>query len=213
MSASRDSPGLAESPASLRRRLRAARRGIGPSRQRVHAVAAAIFISRIPKLRNARRVALYSAADGELDPWPLMGRLVSGGRHWYLPVLHPFRPGRLWFARYRPIDPMRPNRFGIPEPQRRGRQRCPAQTLDLVLLPLVGFDADCNRIGMGGGFYDRSFAFLLSRRHWHRPLLIGLAHECQRVDAIEPQPWDVPLDAVVTERGIYWREQRVARDE
>ncbi len=142
-----------------------------------------------------------------------MARLPGGGRRWYLPVLHPFRPGRLWFARYRPVDPMRPNRFGIQEPQRRGRQLCPAHGLDLVLLPLVGFDTHCNRIGMGGGFYDRSFAFLLRRRYWRRPLLIGLAHECQRVDAIERQPWDVPLDAVVTERGIYWGEGRVARGE
>ena len=202
-----------ESPASLRRRLRAARRGLGAARQRAHAAAAATWLARETQLHNARHIALYFAADGELDPWPLMALLPRGGRRWYLPVLHPFRAGRLWFARYRPIDPMRPNRFGIPEPQRRGHQLCPAQTLDLVLLPLVGFDTRCNRIGMGGGFYDRSFAFLLGRRHWHRPLLIGLAHECQRVDAIERRPWDVPLDAVVTERGIYWGEFRVASGE
>jgi len=156
-------------------------------------------------LRNARRIALYHAADGELDPSPLMHRLSPRGRRWYLPVLAGYLPGRLWFVRYRPADPMHRNGFGIPEPARRGRQLCPARALHLVLLPLVGFDACCNRIGMGKGYYDRSFAFLRRRRHWHRPLLIGLAHECQRIDAIEPRPWDVPLDAVVTERAIYWR--------
>jgi 5-formyltetrahydrofolate cyclo-ligase len=120
-------------------------------------------------------------------------------------VLHPYLPGRLWFVRYWRDDPMRRNRFGIPEPARRGRQLCPARTLNLVLLPLVGFDAGCNRIGMGKGYYDRSFAFLRARQHWQRPLLIGLAHECQRIETIAPRPWDVPLDAVVTERRIYWR--------
>ena len=194
-----------EPPASLRRRLRAARRGLGDPRQRAHAVAAAAQLARLPGLRKARRIALYCPADGELDPRPLISQWPRSGRRWYLPVLHPFRPGKLWFARYRPVDPTRANRFGIPEPLRRGRQLCSPHALDLVLLPLVGFDADCNRIGMGGGFYDRSFAFLLRRRQWHRPRLIGLAHECQRVDAIERRPWDVPLDAVVTERGIYWR--------
>lgn len=156
-------------------------------------------------LRHARRTALYRAADGELDPWLLMDRLPRRGRRWYLPVLHPFIAGRLWFVRYRPLDPTRRNRFGIAEPARRGRQLYPARALDLVLLPLVGFDARCNRIGMGKGYYDRSFAFLRARRHWSRPLLVGLAHECQRVDVIEPRPWDVPLDAVVTERRLYWR--------
>ena len=204
---------LGEAPASPRRRLRAARRELGPFRQRAHAAAAARRLARIAKLRNAKRIALYRASDGELDPAPLMARLPRGGRHWYLPVLHPFLPGRLWFARYRPADPMRPNRFGIQEPARRRGQLCAPRSLQLVLLPLVGFDASGNRIGMGGGFYDRSFAFLRKRRQWHRPRLVGLAHECQRVDAIEPRPWDVPLDAVVTEHGIDWREGRGTSDE
>lgn len=102
---------------------------------------------------------------------------------------------------------MRPNRYGIAEPVHRGLHLCSVRALHLVLLPLVGFDARCNRIGMGGGFYDRSFAFLRGRRCWRRPLLVGLAHECQRVDAIKPRPWDLPLDAVVSERRIYWRAQ------
>ena len=190
---------------TLRQRLRAARRGLGEQLQRAHAASVATRLARQPMLRNARRIALYHAADGELDPWLLINRLPRRGRRWYLPVLHPYLPGRLWFVRYRPADPMRRNRFGIPEPARRGRQLCPARALNLVLLPLVGFDACCNRIGMGKGYYDRSFAFLRGRQHWHRPLLVGLAHECQHIDAIKPRPWDVPLDAVVTEREIYWR--------
>jgi 5-formyltetrahydrofolate cyclo-ligase len=77
--------------------------------------------------------------------------------------------------------------------------------LDLLLVPLVGFDADCNRLGMGGGFYDRTLAYLTRRTHWRRPRLVGIAHECQRVERLETGPWDVPLDAVATERRLYWR--------
>jgi 5-formyltetrahydrofolate cyclo-ligase len=72
-------------------------------------------------------------------------------------------------------------------------------------MPLVGFDANCNRLGMGGGFYDRTLAYLRLRRCWRRPLLIGIAHECQRVERLETNTWDVPLDLVVTEERIYRR--------
>jgi len=154
-------------------------------------------------LRGAKRVALYVAADGEPDVWTLLERMPARGRRWYLPVLRGHAPGRLWFVRHRPGEPLRPNRFGIPEPVRRRRHIQPVHALDLVLVPLVGFDARCNRLGMGAGFYDRSLAPLRRRRHWHRPLLVGIAHDCQRVEQLQPQPWDVPLDAVVTENGTY----------
>jgi len=197
-----------ESPPSVRRRLRAARHALSAAQQREHATAAVRLLTRLPMLLHARSVALYSAADGELDPWSLMQRTPGRERRWYLPVLRRHALGRLWFVRYTNKDRLRANRLGIPEPTRRKRRIAAAHALDLILLPLVGFDTHCNRIGMGAGYYDRSLAFLRHRRHWRRPLLIGLAHECQRLDGIEPRPWDVPLDAVVTEARIY---ERVAR--
>jgi len=190
---------------TLRRHLRAARRALTPSEQRDHADAVAKLIAREPRLRLNRRIALYIPADGEIDPRPLRARLPGGRRRWYLPVLRGHAAGRLWFVRWRERDKLHANCFGIPEPVRRGRHILSAHALDLVLTPLVGFDSHCNRIGMGGGFYDRTLAFLRRRVHWQRPLLVGLAHECQRVDHIETQEWDVPLDAVVTEAGVYWR--------
>jgi 5-formyltetrahydrofolate cyclo-ligase len=193
-----------ESLPSLRRRLRAARRALSPVEQTAHAGAVAARIARDPRLRRARRIALYLPADGEVDPVPLRTLLNGSAHRWYLPVLRGHAAGRLWFVRWRERDRLRCNGFGIPEPVRR-RYIHPTHALDLVLAPLVGFDAQCNRIGMGGGFYDRTLAFLHRRRHWRRPLLIGLAHECQRVDRIEPSPWDVPLDAVFTEAGVYRR--------
>jgi 5-formyltetrahydrofolate cyclo-ligase len=72
----------------------------------------------------------------------------------------------------------------------------------------VGFDGECNRLGMGGGFYDRTLAYLRQRTHWRRPRLIGIAHACQRLDRIDPRPWDIPLDGVATEERIYWRRGR-----
>lgn len=154
---------------------------------------------------SALRVALYLAVDGELDPLPLIKRRPARTRAWFLPVLRSHQPGRLWFVRWHQGERLRANRYGIGEPIRRHRRLHHARQLDLILLPLVGFDARCNRIGMGAGFYDRSLAFLRRRCCWHRPRLIGLAHECQRLPSIEPRPWDIRLDAVVTEARVYRR--------
>ncbi len=199
-------PPLTASPESLRalrRRLRAARRNLDQRRQQANAHAIVRHLRRAHVLRGATRIALYVAADGEPDIWSLVERLPARGRAWYLPVLRGHVPGRLWFVRHRLGEPLRPNRFGIPEPRRRGRQILPVHALDLVLMPLVGFDDQCHRIGMGAGFYDRTLAPLRRRQHWRRPLLVGIAHECQRMDRLAPQPWDVVLDAVVTEAGVY----------
>jgi 5-formyltetrahydrofolate cyclo-ligase len=163
-------------------------------------------------MHSAKRIALYIPLPGELDPSPIRERL-PGRRRWYLPVLRQHAPGRLWFVRLDAKSRLRRNRFGILEPTARNRQIAPPQGLDLILVPLVGFDAQCHRIGMGAGFYDRSLAFLGDRQQWQRPRLFGLAHECQRIDAIEPEPWDRPMDAVVTERALYRRGIRDARRE
>ena len=105
------------------------------------------------------------------------------------------------FRRYRPGEKLVANRFGIPEPPHRRGNTLSAKQLDVIFLPLVGFDAAGNRLGMGGGFYDRTLSQLPAR---NRPLLAGLAHDVQRVDKLPVQRWDIPLDAVVTDRRIYW---------
>lgn len=162
-----------------------------------------------PFLR-ASRIGLYWPADGELDPLPLL-RLADGlGKQCYLPVLSPIRVGalrnKLLFARHLPTQRIQANRFGIPEPRGRGRHLARPIALDLLIVPLVGFDDHCNRIGMGGGFYDRTLAYLRHHKHWRRPRLLGLAHECQRITAITRQPWDIRLDAIVTEARLYSKE-------
>ncbi len=189
--------------AQLRRRMRTARRALTPHQQRQAAEALVKRLLRLPAVRRARRVALYLPNDGEIDPTGLIAPLHARGTRLALPLLAPLGQGRLWFLPWQPGEPLSANRFGIPEPACSRRRRLPDWHLDLVLLPLVAFDANGNRLGMGGGFYDRTFARLASRRHWRRPRLIGIAHHFQQTDALPQQPWDVPLDAVVTDRALH----------
>jgi len=189
-------PGQAALRRALRRELRRRRRGLPEQARRQAALAAARNARALPWLRRARHLACYWPADGELDPRPLVERLLTPGKVAYLPVVRP--DGRLWFAPWRAGVAWRLNRYGIPEPC---GQAVPARALDLILLPLVAFDVRGYRLGMGGGYYDRTLAFLRHRLR-HRPRLVGLAYSWQEVASLPAEPWDVPLDAVVTEAGV-----------
>ena len=151
-------------------------------------------LARLGLPRPHSRIAAYQAMDGEIDPSIVLHRALALGCDVHLPVITSVRKPRMRFA---PLT-------DAGEPAAVARA-APARWLDLVLVPLVGFDRDGNRLGMGAGFYDRQFGFLQHRRHWHRPLLIGLAFEAQRLERLTPLPHDVPLWAVVTERGVYRR--------
>ncbi len=150
-------------------------------------------------LRRATRIACYLPNDGEMDLTPLMHTLWAMKRTTYLPVL---RDKRLWFLPFSPDTPLATNRFGIPEPAIAAPRRCEPAALDMVLMPLVAFDDAGNRLGMGGGYYDQTFAFLGLRRYWRKPLLLGVAYELQRCQGLDVRDWDVPLDGIVTERGV-----------
>ncbi len=190
---------------ALRRQLREARRSLSPAQQRQAARQLYRQLAQHPLWRRARRVALYLPADGEIDPRPLLQALWRQGKSTYLPVLQAWPPTRMVFQWHGPAQKLRPNRYGIAEPPQDRRRQRRAWSLDLILLPLVGFDAQGGRLGMGGGFYDRSLAYLQRRQHWRSPLLIGLAHECQKVDQLALASWDVPLAAIVTDAGWYGR--------
>ena len=143
-------------------------------------------------------VAGYWAMDGEIGLHAFQVRLPSS-LIYCLPMLHP--DGLLRFAPWNPGDALVTNRHGIPEPDVQPDDALEAGQMTLVVLPLVGFDAGCQRLGMGGGWYDRSFAF----RHAQAapPWLAGAAFDVQRVDAITAEAWDVRLDAVCSERATY----------
>jgi 5-formyltetrahydrofolate cyclo-ligase len=138
-----------------------------------------------------------------MDPRPLMNYLWALGRSLYLPVLVGLHERRLWFSAYTPGDALVCNRYGIPEPARVHGRRIKTTALDLVLMPLVAFDATGHRLGMGGGYYDQCFGFLNRRTCWRKPRLVGLAYEFQQLPFIKPEPWDVALDAIATERHVY----------
>jgi 5-formyltetrahydrofolate cyclo-ligase len=179
------------------------RRALSPKEQQQHSLELVRHIKHIRWLWRAKRVAAYLAVDGELNLAPLISELQQAGRRVYLPVLRPPPQCKLWFARYTPNSRLRPNRFAILEPLLGLTGRQYPRTLDIILLPLVAFDANCQRVGMGGGFYDRTLAYQRHRPAWRRPHLIGIAHECQQIEKILARSWDVPLDAVVTERRVY----------
>ncbi|MDX9873284.1 MAG: 5-formyltetrahydrofolate cyclo-ligase [Spongiibacteraceae bacterium] len=178
---------------ALRRQLRRRRQSLTRHQQQRAARRLAAVVLRRPELRRVQHIALYLPQDGEISPLPLVNELLARGKCVYLPVL---RPGSLLRFRRFPAARMRRNRFGIAEPL--GRDVRP-EHLDLVFLPLVGFDRYGGRLGMGGGYYDRSFAFVRSGRV-RRPLLVGLGHAFQEVERLPIEPWDVPLAAIATER-------------
>lgn len=199
-----ETPTLHDQRKTLRRELRRRRRALTPRQRQQAAQALCRRLRRLPEVQRARRVALYLPNDGEIDVTPLLGWLRRRGAKAYLPVLRPLSDNRLWFVHYHNATPMVANRFGIHEPHTRHAahraRRLSPWALDLVLLPLVGFDEHGNRMGMGGGFYDRSFAFARHRRP--RPRLIGVAHDCQRVARLPVASWDVPLDAIVSDARV-----------
>lgn len=185
---------------ALRRQMRAARRTLSDQEQADAAESLLRHMQQRPEFRRARRVAVYLPRDGEIDPGPLAGWFHRRRCLVCLPAIDPVTRGsqRLQFAPWRPDSRWHTNRFGIPEPV--AERRVPGWTLDLVLLPLVAFDAAGNRLGMGGGFYDRTFD--VRRPRAHRPRLIGLAHALQEVAALPAEDHDVPLDGIATDRAF-----------
>lgn len=194
---------LAQAKQRLRQQMRARRRNLSPEQQGRAAHSLAKHLIRLPVFVRSRHLALYLPNDGEIDPGPLALAAWRMGKRCYLPVLHPLSGRQLAFVRYQPDTVLRPNRFGIPEPDFRRTPRLAPEHLDLVLLPLVAFDRTGSRLGMGGGFYDRTFAFKQRHRVWrHKPQLIGLAHSCQEAGDVVRESWDLPLSAVATDQGI-----------
>ena len=187
----------------LRRMLRNARRALTPSEQRKAAQGVYRQLAQHPLFRRAKHISLYLPTDGEIDPRLLLRAAQRRGKATYLPVLSAWPRTKMVFQRVRPGEKLLPNRFRILEPRVNVRRQRKVWGLDLVLLPLVGFDDAGGRLGMGGGFYDRSLAYLARRQHWRKPTLLGLAHECQKVERLVQASWDVPLAGTITDKQWY----------
>ena len=187
---------------SIRTQTRAKRCALSPHQQEESAKQFANHFAKTPMFRKSERIAFYVANDGELDPSHLMATAWATGKSCYLPVLTPTHEKSLLFAPYESDTPMTYNQFGIPEPAISVRHRIKARYLDLIIMPLVAFDKQGNRLGMGGGYYDRTLSFLNVRAKWIKPRLVGIGHSFQEVPSIESESWDVPLSYLATEQNL-----------
>ena len=179
--------------------LRRLRRAVSTSERQRAARAIGRYLAATHWLRPGTRVGIYAALAEEIDTRLLIALARSRGCELLLPRITAMRSRRMTFT---PIGPRhRLNALGIPEPA--STHRVAAQWLHVILIPLVGFDAQGNRLGMGAGFYDRALAFRRYRRTWRGPRLVGLAYAIQKLPHIAVQPHDIPLDAVLTEHGMH----------
>ncbi|QJR79991.1 5-formyltetrahydrofolate cyclo-ligase [Alteromonas pelagimontana] len=185
---------------ALRRQFRQARRALSQNQQAQAAQQICQQVQSMPELAQAKRIAAYLANDGEVSLAPTLAACWQRDIATSLPVLHPVTKTHLLMLDYHLHTSMTRNRFNIAEPQ----LACQAIRLlsehTLIFMPLVGFDEQGNRLGMGGGFYDRTLANL--KNYAQQPLLFGVAHDCQQAESLPIQPWDVPLDGVITPTQI-----------
>lgn len=188
----------------LRRRMRSERQTLQPDNIAAAAQAAAAHLIQLPAFLDATTVGCYYATDGEIDPAPLAHIAAKLGKSLFLPVCPLAHATPLSFYPYAPGDTLVPAHHDIHEPETQGRTPIAPEDLDLVLVPMVAFDENGERIGRGAGHFDVTFAFKQARSV-KRPVLMGLAYEFQKVPPIAPNPWDVPMDFVATEKTLYCR--------
>lgn len=191
---------------ALRLQLRQARNALSQAQQMSSATQVATHLCAMSLIKKATHIATFVPNDGEVSLRPFMQAMWQQAEGSIkpaltLPVLHPVVKGHLLMLKYHPNTTMVNNKFGIEEPELACHNIVPLNQHQVILMPLVGFDNQGNRLGMGGGFYDRTLASVC--KHNNRPTLIGIAHDCQHVAALPAQDWDVPLDAIVTPSGIY----------
>lgn len=183
--------------------MRALRRRLSSNEQNAAARSFARVIARARLLRPGSRVAVYHRQGSEADMTGVIALARRRGCVLYLPAITQRRGSRMEFVRFDTHTRLRLNTFGIREPDTAAARRTPVRELDLVLLPLVAVDAQGWRLGSGAGFYDRRLHHLRAGRRWRRPKLVGIAYEFQRVPRLGSEPWDVPLDAVITEKSFH----------
>ena len=192
---------LQASRKNIRQNIRKLRRGLSPEIQHQQAIALLNSLAIATKVKDAKNIAIYLANDGELDTQPFINWCWQQGKHVYLPVIHPFSKGHLLFLHYTPQTPMINNKYGISEPQLDVRKIVDIRSIDILFTPLVAFDNQGNRLGMGGGFYDRTLSSWYKNYQIDKsskPYPIGIAHDCQRVEALPSEHWDIPLPEIVT---------------
>jgi len=181
---------------TLRQSIRTQRRSISPSDREKSARQLLSQVQKLANFKNSQKIAIYLPNDGEIDTKYIKNFLKNNGFSIYLPILV---GKRLKFAKVG--KKFIKNRYGIDEPV--STQILNANQLNIIFMPLVGFDQFKNRLGMGGGFYDRTLSFKSRQKNFKNPKLYGLSFNCQEVAKLNAKPWDVRLDAIVTPTTIY----------
>lgn len=182
--------------------MRSRRRALSSADKRNAALSFAGVANSSLLVRPGSHIAVYHAYRDEADLSALITLARSRGCRLYLPRITQLRSNRMQFFHFPLNAALHPNAYGIPEPASNGSAPISLRNLDLIFMPLVAFDDAGWRLGSGAGFYDRCLHHLRTDRYWRRPKLIGVAYEFQRVARLGAQPWDVPMDAVLTERSL-----------
>ncbi|PKF51670.1 5-formyltetrahydrofolate cyclo-ligase [Enterovibrio nigricans] len=185
-----------EQRALLRHQIRQRRRALSTDQQQLASEHLLQRFKAADSIKQASNIALYLSVDGELDTHLLIEHCWQLGQSVYLPVIHPFSKGHLLFLHYHPDTKLVLNQYGIPEPKLDVRDVLPASKIDVICTPLVAFDDAGQRLGMGGGYYDRTLVPWYKTGEGARP--IGLAHDCQQVDSLPVEVWDIPLPEILT---------------
>lgn len=185
----------------LRQQVRQQRQTLSLAQREQAGVQVAQRLQALPEFQQARMIASYASFGGELPTCTIHQQLTAPKRL-ALPVLHPVVADHLLFLEITDTTVWHQNRYGINEPELRCDRVVPLAQLQIMLLPLVGFDRSGQRLGMGGGYYDRTLAA------WHRGelpnlLTIGLGYDFQQLETLPQQPWDVPLNLVITPSKVW----------
>ena len=157
------------------------------------------YIAQLQSEKTIIKTALFLSMDGEIGTDKAIKQLWLQQCEVYLPRIHPFNPNQLIFLRYQADTPLTTSKLGMKEPQLNCSQLCPIQQLDVIFTPLVAFDKYRNRLGMGGGFYDRTLSHIGIEQN---PQIVGLAHNCQQVEQVPIEAWDIPLKRIITPNGL-----------
>ena len=177
------------------------RRSVSAADRAAASLAIADEALRLPAYQRSKYVAIYLPTHEEVNTWPIAERAWRMKKRVFAPVVR--KGGKIAFLELTSKTPLRENAFAILEPV--GTKQIDAKRLDIAYTPLVAFDDRCERIGWGGGYYDRCFAFANLRQFFAKPKLVGLAFDCQRVDRVTNNALDIPLFQIVTEKSTYTR--------
>jgi len=189
--------------AQIRQDIRTARRGLTSTQQLADANKLFNRLITHPKVKNAQQIGITLANDGEIETVEFIKWCWANNKQTYLPVIDPIKKGHLIFIEYTHKTEMALNRYGIYEPKQCATHRCAIAKLNIIFTPLVAFDLQGNRIGMGGGYYDRILSPWFKDKKGPYP--IGLAHDCQQVNSLPIEEWDVPLPEIITpSQHYYW---------